>query len=231
MTVSEDIQELKQELVKAKKYVEFVEQKIAFRPKGGAGKWTAERIKAKKKENLIASDLKRIEAKDMFEETEAFLKDYEEQEKIAKEKERVLTLFKEYKEKPKIVFTPTEIQEKPDFSKIGDKIVEQNYEALKNAQIKYNSAKQKASKRSAVGTGQRAGNLQRAYNQLQEARFDVSHEPILIENKELRAEIEWRNTIIEELEAEIEEVQAIIDEHERNIALFEKHGLIKPKTL
>lgn len=225
----QELQELELKLIEKNKYVASVEQKISFRPKGQRSKWTSELIRAKYERNLIASDIKRIEAKSVFEENEVFLKDYEEREKINKEKKRVLTLLKEYKENPTITL-PIKIQkDKPDFSKIGDRIIDENEVALINAQRGFNSARQRASKRSSVGTGGRALALQKTRNRLNEAIFDVSHEPILTEFRELLAEKEWKETIIDELESEIEGVQVIISKVEADFTFFEKHGLIKPK--
>jgi len=225
MTIrSENIEELELKLIEKNKYVATVEQKISFRPKGQKGRWTSELNKAKKQRDLIASDIKRLEAKPIFEETEAFY----EKEVIRKERERVLALFKEYKKNP-IIAVPKIQRKKPDFGKNSLKIIDRNYEELINAQRDFDSAKQRASKRSAVGTGDRASQLQRARNRLKLAIFDLEHEPIVIENRELRNEKKWLDTVLLEQEADIKEAQALIDKHERNFALFVKHGLIELK--
>ena len=227
----QEIQALKQELVRVNIHVQKIEQKIAFRQKGQRGRFMTELNKTKKHRDTIASDIKRIEAKATAKGTEIFLKDFEKQELQELEKERVLALFNEYKENPNIFSIPIKIQrDKPNFSEIGDRIIDRNREELEKAQIEYNSAYQKASKRSAVGTGQRTANLTIARKRLNEALFDVSHEPILTEFRELLAESEWLETVIVEREAEIEERQSQIDKIEKDFALFEKHGLIKPKT-
>ena len=222
--------QLKQELIDINKHIGSVEQRISFRGKGRAGKWTAILIKAKARKTEILADINHENNRDSAEETEAFLKDYDEKEKIRKEKERVLALFNEYKENPVITIPIKTQKEKPNFSSIGDKTIKRNYEELKQAQREFDLVKLQSENRSPVGKGVRAGALQRVRNRLNLALFDVEHEPIVIDNKELRAEIRWLETIIEEEEVRIEELQAIIEEHERNFILFEKHGLIKPKT-
>ena len=153
MTISENIQELEQELIRANARVQIIERKISFRAKGQRGRFMAEFNKAKKHRDLIASDIKRIEAKPMFEETDAFIK----KERIREEKERVLDLFNEYKENPVITIPIKTQKEKPDFCSIGNRTIDRNKEVLKQAQKEFDLVKQQSLNRSPVGKGVRAG--------------------------------------------------------------------------
>lgn len=215
-----------QELVSAETRVQSIEQKIAFRQKGNAGKYINELAKAKSERSRILSDINRENNKDTIEETDAFIKDFNKKERLRKEKEEAITLFKKYKENPPIISVPIKEQkEMPNFDYIGVRIKKIHQKDLKQAQTQLDHAVQKSSKSSPVSRGKYTGQLQRARNHLNLILKGIEHEAILIEYRELRAEKEWLETIKEESEAEIEEVRAIINEHKRNIALFEKHGL------
>lgn len=231
MTISEnqefqqELQELEKELVRVNTRVQTIEQQINFRPLGQRGRFMTELNKTKKKRDLLSSDIERIKAKSVFEENEAFLKDYEEKEKIAKEKERVTSLFNEYKENPTITIPIRERKDKPDFNKIGNEIIDRNEVAVINAQREFSSTKQRSSKYSPAGAGNRASQLQKTRNRLADAVFDVSHEPILTNFAELFAEKKYFDMLIDSNEDEIKEVQKILDSVKKDIALMEKHDL------
>lgn len=226
---NQEVESLKQELIDINKHIGSVEQKISFRGKGRAGKWTAILIKAKARRTEIRVDISHENNKTTAEETKAFLKKYDEKERIkkeeaelVKEKEEAFALFKKYKENP-IPISVKEQKEMPNFDYIGIRIREIHQKDLKQAQNQFDSAKQKSENRSPAGKGNRAGEVQRARNELDMVLKGVKNEPILIEYRELRAEKEWKETIIKELEAEIDERQVGIDKIKKDFALIEKH--------
>lgn len=219
-----------------------LEQKIEFRKNGGSsiGRFTSELIEVKSKINSLKAEISRESNKATAEETEAFLKDYDEKERIkkeeaelVKEREEAKALFEDIKSgktKPKPIFKTTP---RPDFSEIGIRMKkERNLEgALEKAQADFDSAKQKAEKRSPVGTGNRTVQLTRARNNLKMAKFDIEHLPIVIDFYELRAELKWQETVLTELKERKIEQEAEITELKSEFALLKKHGYIKPEMV
>ena len=233
----EKIEKLELGLIKANKRVATCKQKIEFKIQNGnaTSKWTGELNKADFEIQDIVNRIKLLKRIEDDKLTEVFLREHEADEKIFKEKRelvkertRVLALFKEYK--PTIIVPIKEKKEKPDFSKIGDKIIDQNMNVITRADYLYNTALKVSQKASPVGTGNRATNLLKTREAYEKALFDVNHEPILCDFRELLSEKKYNDTVINSYEAELEEVQAIISKVEEDLALFEKHGLIKPKT-
>ena len=231
-----EIEKLESDLIKKKQRVATCKQKIEFKIQNGnaTSKWTGEFNKADFEVQDIVNRIKLLKKIEDDKITEALLKDYEEDDKIfkekrelAKERTKALALFKEY---PTITIPIKEKKEKPDFSKIGDKLIDQNMNVIKRAEYLYNTALKASHKASPVGTGNRTTNLLKTREEYDKALFDVNHEPILCDFRELLSEKKYNDTVINSYEAELEEVQAIISKVEEDLALFEKHGLIKPKT-
>lgn len=220
-----------QELVKANDRIVIIENKISFRPKGKSSKWTEELIKAKAIRNTILFNINRKKMVEDNKKTEAFLKDYDEREKVRKEHERVLALFEEYKEntitKPELKLT-----QKPDFTEVGAVWKkERNYQGrLKEAQKAFDMAKLRAENSSPVGKSGRTAQLQKARNELALVLKSVEKEDGNVEFYELRAERDWNETVLAEMEAHRKDMKAYFVKTEADLALFEKHGLIKTKT-
>ena len=236
---SKEIEKLELDLIKKKQRVATVTQKIEFRPKGANSKWTEELIKSKAEVQDIINRinlLKRIEDDKI---TEVFLKDYEEKEKIfeeervlAEERKKAFTLFEEYKNGEYLKNKPAEFKTtpKPNFDHIGVKNSREIQEALRLAQTRYNSIKLKSEGRSSAYSGKYTSDLTKARNNLNLiALRDAENEPILIENEVMKAEIEWKETILTEMEAYRKDMEAYIDKQEKELTLFVKHGLIESK--
>lgn len=232
-----EIEKLELDLIKAKQRVATIENKISFRPKGKSSKWTEELIKAR---NVVQNIVNRINLLKRIEDdklTEAFLKDYDEKNKIneeeralAEEQKKALALFNEYKEntitKPELKLTP-----RPDFTEVGIKWKQDRnlQEKLKTAQKLFDSTNLRAKSSSPVGKSGRTAQLQKARDELASALKSVEKEAGNVEFYTLRAEVEWKETVIAEREAYSLELQAYIDKTEKDLALFEKHGLIEPE--
>lgn len=141
------------------------------------------------------------------------------------EKIEALDLFMDLYEnsKPRKEFPEISLL-KPDFSEIGIKIRRESQEALKQAET------------SLANMETRFASRKISYNILAKSRIErdlilkkIEHEPVLIEYKELRAEIEWQKALIEELKERQIELLAKTDKQEREIALLEKHIFKKAK--
>ena len=226
------------ELVIANKRVKSLEQKISFRDKGKSGNYTAELIKAKAERDLILSDINRKSgvletdnlmtyALEVKEKGKALKKDMEE----LKERIHAINVFMDlYNSKTENLPKAENliIKEKPSLVFIGTKIRKANREALKIAEHALNRVKTKAeAKRGTAYSGKFAGELQRARDNRDLILKDIQHETILIEYKELRAEIEYLKTIVVELEAKNVERQAEKNKREKENALLKKYGFIK----
>lgn len=232
-------QNLQIELKKANTRVQKLEQRIAFRGKGGSGKYTAELIKAKSDRNTILADISRenhgldgIDLNIIAKQTEQ-VEALTESTKELQEKLKIQSLYIDYLTKENLKEFPKIVISKPDFSKIGIRMKEErNLEgALEKARFFFNSAEQKSKNRSPAFRGKYAGQLQQARNHLNLILKDVEHEPIVIDFYQLRAEIEWQKTVLSELKERKIEQEAYLDKQKNDIALFKKHGYIKPEMV
>jgi len=227
-----------QELVIAEKRIKSLTQKIMFRDKGKRGAYINELAKAKKERDLIVSNINRENSKletnalktyalEVQEKTEVLKKQMEELKERAHATDLRIDLYlHENTAKPKVE-NPIKI-EKPSFDFIGAKIRSDNQERLKIAEHNLNRIQKKAkSKRGTAYGAKYASELQRTRNNLNLVQKDIEHEPILIEYKELRAEINYLEIVIVELEAKNVERQAEVDKRQKDNALLEKYYNIK----
>ena len=232
-----------QELLKiANARVQSLEQKVSFRAKGGSGKYIAELIKAKSERDKIAFSLTNdgTETLELIEYAlEVKAKSDALTEKLKEQSERLdsfslyLSFLENSRNKKEIPELVCETTPKPDVSEIGIRMKkERNLEgALQITQKAFDMAKLRMEKSSPAGKGLKAGQLQRARNDLNLVLGKIERFPSLIEFYQLRAEMEWKETVLKELEAHSVNLQEYMVKRQAEISLMEKWGYITTEII
>jgi hypothetical protein len=201
------IENRNQKLITAENRVKSLEQKIEFRAKGKHGIYLNELAKAKKiRDDLLFSITNgNTETEELI---QYALKVKEDLDVLTKEtdefKKRMnkLSLFADYLENgiPKWNGKHTP---KPNFDNIGKRRREENQKALEKAQKDFDSALYKSENAPKMYSGKYASELQQTRNTLNSILKDVELQEGIIEFYKLRAERDWLETIIKELEDEL----------------------------
>lgn len=210
-----------QELIKANERVASLEQRIEFRKHGGSGKYITELIQAKKNRDQILFTITNnsTETKELIGQALKLVDSSKIRKEEIKEIEKTLdklTLYMDLMENG-IPKWNKEHTPEPNYEQIGVKWRKDRnlHEKLETAQKLFDSTKLKSESSSPVGKSGRTAQLQKARNALNLAIKSVEKEDDNITFYTLRAEVEWKETIIKEKEAEIEFYQVELAKAEK----------------